>query len=112
MPRNCITFAIAKYGLFNLLPELDDLEFKPKLCIAVENFRVRMVSVSRAVAPIEGQIALQIASLFEKDFTMPLMVALLSLRRRAADDGYFLRLISNYAGIYLPTLDMMKMDTG
>lgn len=88
---------LREYGLFNLLPELDDLEFKPKLCIAVENFRVRMVSVSRAVAPIEGQIALQIASLFEKDFTMPLMVALLSLRRRAADDGYFLRLISNYA---------------
>lgn len=102
---------LREYGLFSLLPELDDLEFKPKLCIAVETFRVRTVSVLRPVAPIEGQIALQIASLFEKDFAMPLMVALLSLRRRAPDDGNFLTLVSNYAGTLLRTLDMMIMDT-
>ena len=103
---------LREYGLFNLFPELDALEFKPKLCIAIESFRLRMVSVLRPVSPIEGQIALQIASLFEKDFAMPLVVALLSLRRRAPDDENFSKIVSNYAGTSLRALDMTIMDPG
>ncbi|CAD6576172.1 MAG: hypothetical protein ASARMPREDX12_007780 [Alectoria sarmentosa] len=87
---------LREYGLFTLLPELDDLKFKPDLWKTVESLRITMVSVLRPVAPIEGRIALQLASLFEKDFTMPLMVALLSLRRRAPNDSHFLRLVSDY----------------
>ena len=89
---------LREYGLFTLLPELDDLKFKPDLWKTVESLRITMVSVLRPVAPIEGRIALQLASLFEKDFTMPLMVALLSLRRRAPNDSHFLRLVSDYTG--------------
>ena len=89
---------LREYGLFALLPELDDLESKRFLCRTVESLRVSMVSLSRPIAPIEGRTALQVASLFEKSFTMPVMVALLSLRRRAPDDEQFLKLVVDYAG--------------
>ena len=89
---------LREYGLFSLLPELDDPGSKPFLCRTVENLRVTMVSVTRPVNPIEGRTALQVASLFEKDFTMPLMVALLSLRHRAPDDHHFSKLVTDYAG--------------
>lgn len=85
-------------GLFSLLPELDDPKYKPLLCRTVEYLRVTMVSIPRPVAPIEGRIALQLVSLFGKDFIMPMMVALLSLRRRAANDAEFLSLVTDYAG--------------
>lgn len=104
---------LREYGLFNLLPELDDHRFKPLLCKTVDSLRVTMVSVPRPVAPIEGRTALQVASLFGKEFTMPLMVALLSLRRRAPDDAYFLKLVADFAdpsrdftGIIPPNLDV------
>ncbi|KAL9072550.1 MAG: hypothetical protein Q9161_003562 [Pseudevernia consocians] len=56
-----------------------------------------MVATPRIVAAIEGRTALQVASLFDNEFTMAVMVALLSLRRRASDDGYFLKLVADYA---------------
>lgn len=101
---------LREYGLFSLLPEMDDNRFKPGLCKTVESLRNTMVSVSRPVNPIEGRTALQTASLFGKDFTMPMMVALLALRRRAPDDLSFLRLVSDYAGTGLWTPYMV--DTG
>lgn len=101
---------LCEYGLFRLLPELDDRRFKPLLCKTVEHLRITMVPVPSSVAPTEGRTALQIASLFDKDFTMPVMVALLSLRRRAPDDEYFMKLVSDYASIFLRTLDTMNTD--
>ena len=89
---------ILEYGLFRLLPEMDDKEWKPRLCKAVENFRHTMFRVPHSVTSIEGRTALQIASLFEKDFAMPVMVALLSLRLRAPDDPHFVKLVTDYAG--------------
>lgn len=97
---------LREYGLSSLLPELDDSRLKSFLCKTVESLRYTMVSVPRPVAPIEGRTALQIASLFEKEFTMPVMVALLSLRRRASDDGYFLKLVADYAGTRLRIPDV------
>lgn len=85
-------------GLLSLLPEMNDVEWKPQLCKAVEHFRNAMVLVPRSVKPTEARTALQMASLFEKEFTMPVMVALLSLRRRAPDDKLFLELVADYAG--------------
>ena len=84
-----------------LLPDLNDPEFK--LCKVVENHHLKMVSVLRPIAPIEGRTALQLASLFEKDFTMPVMVALLSLSRRSPDDEHFLKVIADtwYHGPWL-----------
>ena len=90
---------LREYGLFSLLPELDDPRYKPLLCKTVENLRVTMVTIPRPVAPIEGRTPLQLASLFGTELTMPMMVALLSIRRRAPDDAYFLKLVTDYAGI-------------
>lgn len=101
---------LREYGLFSLLPELDDPRYKPLLCRTVENLRVNMVSIPCPVAPIEGRRALQLASLFGKEFMMPAMVALLSLRRRALDDAEFLKLITDYAGKRSRRTD--RMDTG
>ena len=97
---------LREYGLSSLLPELDDLGGKSFLYKTIENLRGIMVSVSRPIAPIEGRTAIQIASLFEKEFSMPVMVALLSLRRRASDDEYFLKLVADYAGTRLRTSDV------
>lgn len=101
---------LREYGLFSLLPELDDPRYKPLLCKTVENLRVTMVTIPRPVAPIEGRTALQLASLFGTEFTMPMVVALLSLRRRAPDDAYFLKLVTDYAGIRKRMTDVT--DTG
>lgn len=100
---------LREYGLFSLLAELDDPRYKPLLCRTVENLRVTMVSIPRPIAPIEGRTALQLASLFGKDFIMPVMVALLSLRRRAPDDADFLKLLADHAGISRTT---DRMGTG
>ena len=97
-------------GLFHLLPETNDPNWRSLLCNAVDPkwksllrdeadpFRGNMFSVTRPIEPIEGRTALQLASLFEKQFTMPVMVALLSLRLRDPDDTVFLRLVADYAG--------------
>lgn len=92
---------LMKHGLFNLLPELDYPEWREKLCNAVEHFRDIMFSATLAITRVEARIALQLASLFEKQFTMPVMVALLSLRSRDPDDSKFLTLVADYAGTYL-----------
>ena len=97
---------LREYGLFSLLSELDDPRYKHLLCRTVEYLRVTMVSIPRPVAPIEGRTALQLSSLFGKEFIMPVMVALLSLRRRAPDDADFLKLITDYAGIRSRKSDM------
>lgn len=86
------------YGLFNLLPELDDPDWRLKLCNAVDHFRGTMFSATRPITPVEARTALQLASLFEKQFTMPVMVALLSLRCRDPDDSTFSTLVADHAG--------------
>ena len=53
-------------GLFSLVPETDDADWKMMLCKAVDHFRNKMFSVSRPVTSDEGRPALQIASLFKK----------------------------------------------
>ena len=100
---------LREHGLFSLLPELDDHRFKPLLCKTVENLRLTMVATPRIVAAIEGRTALQVASLFDNEFTMAVMVALLSLRRRASDDGYFLKLVADYAGTRFRAPDVIEI---
>lgn len=97
---------LREYGLFNLLPEMDDHRFKSLLCKRVDNLRVTMVSVPRPVAPTEARTALQVASLFGKELTMPMVVALLSLRRRAPDDEHFSKVVADYSGtgLWLPDI--------
>ena len=85
-------------GLFSLVPEMNDAYWKTMLCKAVDHFRNKMFLVSQPVTPDEGRTALQIASLFKEEFTLPVMVALLSLRRRAPDDTHFLKLVADWAG--------------
>lgn len=86
-------------GLFNLLPEMDDPRWRSLLCNAVDHFRGTMFSVTQLMTPVEARTALQLASLFEKRFTMPVMVAFLSLRCCDPDDLNFLTLVADFAGI-------------
>lgn len=89
---------LVECGLFKLLRELNDPSWRSSLCNAVAHFRGTMFSVTRPITPVEGRTALQLASLFEKPFTMPVMVALLSLRCRDPDDSNFLTLVADNAG--------------
>ena len=86
-------------GLFSLLPEMDDPTWKSSLWNAVARFRNVMCSVPQSIAQGECRAALRLASLFEKELRMPVMVALLALRRRDPDDSSFLTLVVDYAGM-------------
>ena len=76
-------------GLFSLVSEMDDDSWKTMLCKAVDHFRNKMFLASRPVTSDEGRTALQIASVFKEEFSWPVSVALLSLRRRDPDDTHF-----------------------
>ena len=90
---------LREHGLFSLLPEMDDPSLKQYLCISLDRLRNTMFQAPSPVSSlIEGRTALQLASLFGNGFTMPVMVALLSLRSRDPDDVNFLKLIADYAG--------------
>ena len=89
---------LSEYGLFKILPELLNREAQPSIHKMVRDIRFTMFSLPRLVTPTECLIALQIASLFGKDFSTPICVALLSMRRRAAEDKLFLKLAIDYAG--------------
>ena len=94
-----VTFNLLREcGLFSLVPEMDGTDWKTMLCKAVNHFRNKMFSVSRAVTSDEGYPALQIASLLKEESMLPVMVALLSLRCRAPDDTHFLKLVADWAG--------------
>lgn len=89
---------LRKEGLFDLMPELDDEQRKPKLWSGVNELRKSVAVTNRPISVQDGSVALWIGSLFAGAFTMPMMVALLSLRRRALDDERFLRVVRELAG--------------
>lgn len=88
-------------GLFDLIPELDDEDKKPQLWLRVDELRRSIARTNCPVSVHEGSLALWIAFLFGGAFTMPVMIALLSVRRRKLDDERFLRIVRDIAGMSL-----------
>lgn len=81
------------------MPEFDDEEPKKFLWLRVDELRNTMATTLTPISGIDGGLALSIASLFGGAWTMPVMVALLSLRRREPDDARFLRLLRAFGGM-------------
>ncbi|KAK4692504.1 hypothetical protein P7C71_g4717, partial [Lecanoromycetidae sp. Uapishka_2] len=95
--RNCSsTVTLEKLrtdGLFELVPELDEKGEKHYLFLRVQYLRQTLFSNPSAITNAEGQTAMRVASLFRKQYALPAMIALLSLRLRRPEDAEFVRLV-------------------
>ena len=92
-------------GLFELVPELDEEEYKPKLRSRVIHLRTSLFALPKPISPKNGGLALWIASLFGTGLTMPMFVALLSLRGRHLVNESFLRIIRIFSGKSIGSTD-------
>ena len=88
-------------GLFDLLPELEDEYWKPRLFLRVRNLRQTLV-VSAVNSLSEGtcQGALRVASSFGGEWAMPMTMAFLALRGTGTSQNHevLLQLIRDFAG--------------
>ena len=85
-------------GLFDLVPELDEEEDKPRLRRRILQWRTRLCNAPMPISPKDRGLALWIASLFGTGLTIPMLIALLSLRGRPLVDKSFLRVIRIFPG--------------
>lgn len=100
--RNCsstVSLACLRdYGLFDLLPELDDESWKQKLFLRVRDLRQTVVSVTYSLSPGTCQRAFQVASSYGAEWTMAMMIAFLALRGSPHEPEVLLRMIREVAG--------------
>lgn len=73
-------------GLLDLIPWLDDESEKHLLWLRVHKLRGSLFATQTPISAREGSLALWIAALFGGMMTMPMLVALLSLRKRSPED--------------------------
>ena len=101
-------------GLFDLLPELEDEYWKPRLFLRVRNLRQKLV-VSAVFPLSEGtcQGALRVASSFGEEWTMPVTMAFLALRGTGTfqNHGVLLQLIRDFAGKMSRNADLPRTLT-
>ncbi|KAF9876587.1 hypothetical protein CkaCkLH20_05995 [Colletotrichum karsti] len=79
---------IINHGLFKLCPEMGEPNEKPELAKRVCRLRADCFATSVATSKLEIRIALSLAEgCFGDEWALPMMAALLSLRRRRRNDS-------------------------
>ena len=100
--RNCSSTVSLAYlrenGLFDLMPELEDERWKPKLFLRVRNLRQTLVSAVNPLSRGTCQGALRVASSFGEEWAMAMMMAFLALRGMPQNSGVLLQLVREVAG--------------
>ena len=100
--RNCSsTMSLAclrDNGLFDLMPALDDESSKQRLFSRVQDLRQTIVSATIPLSPAMCQDAFQVASSFDPEWWMPMMLAFLALRGLPLDAEVLVRFIRELAG--------------